>query len=479
MTNSPFAIAANFRRNLSVKFCCVLIIFGSILVSGCGTEYAKWEFARGLMAEESGDFSEAIARMKAATAQAPADIGLKLELARALAEQGDDESLVLCDEVLAEFPNRKSAIWSKAICQQHLGDFVGALATYKRILADHVKLDKTELNNLAYFRALANRELYLAANDIELAIDKEEANRWPSGLYLPLRTKAAMANGLVSRYLNRQADALDLLSNQIQDLERDYANFQAIISLTVFAQIQDEFPLAAKTEQDSELLRNNQDLIRGSLVSLLVVRALVFQDLGRQQAANADRLRIRELGYDADRLAENLPGKFACLDLLNNATTYLDTRGYVLGLLPWNRILSKKSEPRDSLTRVSSYQESLADLDMAVRAAETIRFAIDGSLYNMPELSVADVKQTYRDIKRIEAVLRCHRAGVHQRAGRLERAELDRQAIQALGFEPGCKSILNRNDAAIARTADWQRPTVAARGHDRRVGSEQLFGRSV
>ena len=84
------------------------------------------------------------------------------------------------------------------------------------------------------------------------------------------------------------------------------------------------------------MIRNNQDLIRAGLVSLLTVRALVFQDLGRQQAANADRFRVRELGYDADRLAENLPGKFACLDLLNNATTYLDTRGYVLGLLPWD-----------------------------------------------------------------------------------------------------------------------------------------------
>lgn len=427
----------NVSRVLKTRIGYSFAVIACCFASGCQSETAKWEFARALVAEESGDSANAINRMQAALAKAPNDVTMKLELARVLAENGNRQSLALCDEVLAAHPNRKPALFRKSSCQQHFGEFEQALATYKLILADHVKRDRSELNNLAYYRALANRELTLAANDIETAIDEEEENRFPSGLYLSLRVKAAMAIGLTSRHLARQRQVLKLLTLQINGLESDYAKFQAIFSLTVFAQIQTEFPLAEGTEQETELIRINQDLIRAGLVSLLTVRALLYQDLGRPQSANTDRLRVRELGYQANRLAEKLPDKFACLDLLNNATTYLDTRGYVLGLLPWdNAAINDLELGSDSPARVSSYQESLADLDLAVSSAETIRVAIEESLYNIPQLSVMDVEQIDRDMRHTAAVLLYHRAQVHERAGKSRRAARDRQAIQSLGFDP-------------------------------------------
>jgi hypothetical protein len=446
--DSDLNVIRLLKTGIGYSFAVIVCCFAS----GCQSETAKWEFARGMVAEESGDPATAINLMQAAVAKVPNDVTMKLKLARILAERGDRESLALCDEVLAEHPPLKSVysravgrmprlgdspLGSKVICQQRLGEFVPALATYKLILADHVQRDRSELNNLTYFRALANRELMLAANDIETAIDQEEENRFPAGLYLPLRVKAAMAIGLTSRRLDRQREALELLTEMIEGLETDYTNFQAVISLTVFSQIQSAFPLSQDTEQEMELIRINQDLIRGCLVSLLTVRALIYQDLDRQQSANSDRIRVRELGFDADRLAEQLPNKFACLDSLANSTVYLDTRGYVLGLMPWDNAAIKELKlGGDSPARISSYRESLADLDMAVSAAETIRLALEGSLYNVPELSVQDVKQMDRDIRHTEAVLLYHRVQVHERAGKSRRAERDRQAIQSLGFSP-------------------------------------------
>lgn len=446
----------------SCFFCALMVV--SVLSSGCQSEFAKWEFARGLEAEESGDLSSAIAHMQTAVAKLPENAGMKLELATVLAEQGDRESLTLCDQVLAKYPSRKSALLSKANCQQHLGEFEEALATYKLVLSDHVKLNEAELNNLAYFRALANRELELAATDIEKAIDQVESKRWPSGLYLPLRIKSAMAMGLICRQLDQQQEVIGLLNEQIGSLETDYANFQAVVSLTIFAQIQTEFPLSKTTEKETELIRNNRDLIRACLASLLVVRALVHQDLEQFESANADRLRIRDLDYDADQLAEKLPNKFACLDLLSDATTYLDTRGYILGLLPWDDIAWEDLNlDTDSPVRISSYREAMSDLDMAVSAAKTIRIAIDGSFYNVPEFSVADVKRIYRQMTRIEAVLRYHRSQIAERAGKTDRSERDRQEIRLLGFDPAGEPVLGSERNGRLRLPSHQRsglPTI-------------------
>lgn len=441
-----------FRRFIARRFSCIVAALACLFVGGCQSETAKWEFARGMVAEEAGDSETAINLMEDAAAKAPNEVGLKLELATVLAENGDPQSLALCDEVIANHPPLKSPyriffrkesplndspLGRKTICQQHLGEFEQALANLKLILADHVKRDKLELNALAYFRALAKRELTLAADDIELAIEQEEENRFPSGLYLSLRVKAAMAIGLTSRHLDRQRDVLSLLSKQIAGMELDYAKLQSIMARTVFAQIQSEFPLDKVTEQETELVRIKRDLTRAGLVSLLTVRALLYQDLDRSEFSNTDRLRVRELGYDADRLAERLPDKLTSLDQLGSAVTYLDTRGYVFGLLPWdNTAATDLDVGENSRSRISSYRESLADLDMAISSAETLRLAIDGSLYNIPQLSVMDVQQMLREIRRIEAVLLSHRVYVHERAEKPSRAEQDRQAIQALGFDP-------------------------------------------
>ena len=435
---------------LEIGFIAVILCFAG----GCQSETAKWEFARGLVAEEAGDSATAIARMQAAVSNAPHDVAMKLELARVLADEGDRQALDICDEVLAEYPPLKSPyrfalkpkpyfgdlpVGRKSICLQQLGEFEEALANYKLVLADRVKRDSFELNNLAYFRALANQELSLAARDIDSAVEQEEENRFPSGLYLSLRVRTAIAIAVVSRHLDRQQQVLRMLNEQINRLEGDYANFQAIVSMTVFAQIQLEFPLDKSTEQETELIRINQDLIRANLVSLLAVRALIYQDLKHRESANADRLRVRELGYDADKLVNRLPDKFTCLDALYRSTMFLDTRGFVFGLLPWNNPPIGEDYVAESPTRKSSYRESLIDLNLAVTSATTMRLAMEGSLYNTPQISVADVRQMYHNIKHTEAVLLFHRAQVHERAGNSTRAKLDRQTIESLGFDPSEK----------------------------------------
>jgi tetratricopeptide (TPR) repeat protein len=417
----------------------VIALFAMIGLSGCGDEASKWEYAKGLNLYEAGNLKAAAEHVERAVKNCPDNLRMKLGFSEILSQLGDARSIDYCDEVLALMPNNEAALFQKSLCLQQFGQFDAALDTYKKVLSRRLNRTIQERNNLAYYRALAKRELMLAATDIEKAIDEEEQKRWPSGIYLPLTVKSNMANAIVSRRLGRQKRPLRKLTQQIGDLEKDYGRIRNLMSLTVFAQIQTEFPLSAKTEKETHLIRNNQDLLRGCLASLLTVRALLFQDLEKFDCSNADRLRVRELGYDSDELASQLPGEQDCLNALEIAMTYLDTRGYILGLLPWDDagFESDGIARTDPRFRVSSYQEAIEDLDYAVEAAMTLRLGWNSQLANLPENPVELVEQNKKRVMRTEAVILYHRLLVHERASNVQASEKDQKRIETMGFQPG------------------------------------------
>ncbi len=423
----------------------LLLLFALLGCVGCQSETAKWEFARGLNLADAGEVDSGLALMKQAVADAPGSLQMNLELARVLAEQGDRESVRLCDELLngqqdsgrkLTLNQRKLVLNYKAQCQQELGDFEQALVTHKLSIADSLARGSTELNNLAYFRALANRELMMATKDIEKAISGQ-AERGGPDLYLPLTVKAAMSIGLISRLVDRQEQALETLSNMIDEIESDYANVREFVSLTLYWQIQDQFPLDASGEKKTREARNQQDIIRGILAALYTVRALLYQDLGREAECNSDRLRMRDLGFEETELAKSLPNKYRCLDSLQSAMAYLDTRGYLLSLLPWDETgFDQSLSEEDPRFRIGSYQKALADLNLALASTRMMKAALDGGVYNLQEYTPAMVAAMKSSVARTEAVILFHRMKTHRRQRRDAAAQADADEIRQLGFDP-------------------------------------------
>lgn len=413
-----------------------LLIFGV----GCSTEPAKWTFARGTLELESGDPETGIALMRQAVEQVPSDPRMKLELALALAAQNDPESIALCEEVLkqdsASSALKRVAYHYQANCYQDLGDFDSALRAHKKSIADNLARSSTELNNLAYFRALANRELMMATQDIEKAIDSQAQQGWPI-IYRPLSVKAMMACGLISRHFDGQQEAIATLTQSIEEIESDFANIRELISLTVYQQIQDEHPLGQDADSELRVARNQQDVARGILASLYAVRALLHEDLGELDLSNQDRFRIRQLGFEEQPVMDSLPSKYECHTALESAMAYFDTRGFLLSRLPWDETgFLQAARQRDTRFRLGSYPSSLNDFELALQCTRTLKQALKSSLYNLPEFSPEMIESMQESVGRTEAVIVYHRMLAHQRAGEQELVREDEAAIRALGFDP-------------------------------------------
>ncbi len=415
------------------------------LATGCQSEIAKWNFAAAVLEAEAEDLNAAIPKMREALAIIGDQPTWKLELASHLADIGDPQSVQLCDEVLGsawvtgDQNRRKSVMHLKSRGLQSIGDFEAALENCKKGMEDHVSRSIVELNELAYHRALADQELMLAMKDIDKAFSEMENSRWQSGIYLSMATKTVIAIGLISREMDtvQKRKALNLLNHRIERLEVDFETMRSLVSQILFVQIQTEFPLNELSENQTRLARNRQDTFRGELASALTVRALLQQDLGHDQRCNDDRYRVQELGLEASALAVQMPDRFQCFVWLEMAMMVLDTRGFIVGKLPWSGTSVALTEiPQDPSFRSGSFSEAITNLDLAVEAVQSLRSAMEQSVFNSSQFSVAATKNYLKSLHRNEAVLLYHRMLVQNRQGNTEATAVDEQRIRKLGFTP-------------------------------------------
>ena len=416
----------------------VLLAMVSILLSGCDAESAKWDLAKAKNLYQSNDLKGAIELLEKAHQRAPQDNRIKLELALRYAENGQGQlGIGLCNEYLKQFPDKVDGFGVRSSCWLYLGKFDEALADYKLSLSEYASRDVLELNGLAYYRGLADKEIDRATIEIQGAVERLELALAGKGVRIPLQIRTVVAAGLVSRSIGQQKAALSSLDPRIEHYEKRVLSTTEVLKTRVTGSLYYQDQLSKKEEEDLLGLRRGLQGQKESLTAMLVTRALILEDLGQQEKADQDRWAVEELDFDFEQVSNRFPSDLNCLRELRNASMFLDTRGFVLGRQRWKsdaQMASMLHASAGTQLLYSNYREAMADMDLAILAADFEQLGLESSLCNSTEMPTELVEKRKKENKRKRAVLLHHRKEIHLREGNKALAELDQKSIDELGF---------------------------------------------
>lgn len=431
------------RVLLVTGFCAVLFI--PLLAYGCGPEWARWDAAQAVMAHERGDVDGAIEQLTAAVEKSPRDPSLKLSLAEKLIESSQPfRAERVCDEILKRFPDHDAALIRKANSQQSQGNFVKALATFKQrakarswLISDSFH----KLNERAYFRALANRELPYAKEDIDAAIAKVAQQRLGALEHsVSIRVRSLVVSALVGRKIGMADVAIDRLTPRINALRIKTHEIKLELNAAIIQQSSQQFPPVKEDTLHYNAMRANVWVVEKELALLLTTRALCYQDLSDQDPSNIqycdqDRAEVRSLGLDADKIVAKLPGDNECISELLDSHSLLDTRGFIVSRLS-DSPSDVDSNGLPMLKNREGLNEALVDFNQAIFAFQVFANSLGTEVHNHIE-NTLDIAIMKLRIPRSKAVLLYHRMLLLEKIGPADAAAKDRESIIELGFEPG------------------------------------------
>ena len=387
---------------------------------GANSEFARWKAARAELLYQQGKPEDGLELLNLAVEQAPHDQNLKLNLAEKLMRSGQaDRALELIDSVIEYSANPRPAIEAKASCLMYLQRADEAL-TYIKSAADYLEPNEYQqplrLNQLAYFRALAKKELNQAQDDISKSIKSTEEQLWWSDKYLPmsLADQTLVSTVIVSLQIEAEGE-LNALSKRIEELRTEINEMQNELSRGVYALVSDDLELTDETQTKLHFKQFHLLSNRHVLSILLVVRALVYQERGRQLECDLDRAEIIKMGFEPGDLLNAVPDDWILMRNMLYGAQLLDTDAVV------------KNAAGDKLAEASN------SLDIAVNAISVLAATDDSSLQN----TIRDESGSQfarQDLPRMEAVIRLHRAELKLRQGRVAEAEDDYRRIEKLGF---------------------------------------------
>lgn len=408
-----------------------MLVLVPLMSYGCRGERVKWQTAAAMTLYNQGNREQAIEHMTKMASDFRNDDATSALYASLLAENGRaKEGLAWCEKGLENQSNSIRLIECKANCEQHLGLPTEALKTSKSIDALTSRSEASSsrrLNNLAYYRALAGDELGQARRDMEGVIrEQTKFSGWANGFNLNLMDRTLVCAAIVARKMDRQHETLDWLGEHIDEKAAEEDERGVDLTTTVYERMRGDFPLTESAEKrTTDSLRTRLSESRDGLAFLLLMRALIYQDLGEAQKAEHDRLTMKTLGFDEDKMLSSLPSNPQCFNTLDLAATYLDTYGYVL--------LKQKS-----------FFKARKNLDVAILASETNLLALDSPLHNNSEEMMFDANERRPLYERIAAVLHYHRYQWYLRTQELVGEERglelpDMRRIKELGFDPNSR----------------------------------------
>lgn len=397
-----------------------------------------WDLAKAKNLYAQGDLKGAIESLESAHQKTPQNNVIKLELAERYSENGQCElGIGLCNEYLKEHPSDVAGYRIRAGCWRFSGKFDEALADHKRSLSDHVSRDPGELNDLAYFRGLADKEINKATLDIQTAIERVELAARGRGARISMQVRVLVAAGLISRHIAKHAEAIEKLDKMILIFTDRTSLTNEVLKTRATGLLRYQVKLSKSEEEDLLKIRLSLQRQKESLTAMLATRALIFEDLGEQEKADQDRLAIHELDFDFNDIVDRFPSDLSCVFVLRSTAMFLDTRGFVLGRQQWTtdqQLVAMMGAPASDQLLFSNYRESLSDLDLAVLAVDFVQLALESPLLNTTNLPAEPIEDWKKANKKNRAILRHHRKEIHLRGGNEAAAAWDQKSIDDLGF---------------------------------------------
>ncbi len=422
----------------------VLALFTALLLIpltyyGFSGERARWKLAQARLLEVDGQPLDAIDQLEAARALTPGDDELQLELSRLLMQHGQaDRALALIDQVLDNNRESRRAMEMKANCLVYLGRTEEALTTAKQTFGDTSpgqNENPHRLNYRAYFRALAGKELGVARREIDRAGDRTAKEMWwLDGLPMSLKDQTLVATAMVARHVDQAETILPVLDRRIEFYEDLIVAADRRLPAVVYQNLMSDFPMTSKQESQ---VRREVITIRAEerfLAILLSVRALINQDLDRRESSDRDRMRVQQLGLEAETLISQLPDDWQFLQYLYNGGQLLDTRALV----------KFQTSPRQ-------WRSALGDLEIGVMALEVLNRSSADAIQNTVRNESGDIYDA-ADIPRQLATLLKHRVQLFQGMDEDAKAQCRPETYPGVGVWPGRCPILEIVQDSSGRT---------------------------
>ena len=280
-------------RRLSIRrFFWLLPLFflASFLLAEVPFEPARWKLAQALEARSHGEKERADALLEEAFQTFPRDPVLLMQRAEwRLEDKQIEKAIEDADLALEVAGENRDWLAIHASFMQTAGRPAAAVEDWKKIDAISVRTGRPSreeaLNGLAYFQALANMNLDQALANVEQALELS-----PGEIGM-LDTRGYIL------YLQKQYEpALADLMKAISLIERDVAQGQRFLAAnppnprlvqSAPKSIRDNSKNVGNAERISNLIRN--------AAVIYYHRALVLQALDRDDEAEADLARVREL----------------------------------------------------------------------------------------------------------------------------------------------------------------------------------------
>ena len=159
--------------------------------------------------------------------------------------------------------------------------------------------------------------------------------------------------------------------------------------------------------------------------------------MGHDDLRDQDRVEVRRMSLDCDEIAAALPDDLEAIITIQISSAFLDTRGYIIGLLPTGGSKETIEVNGESIGVSTGFEDALRDLDQSLFAFEVFEKSLTSSIHNHAEGFVQDPVAELQSIGKHKAVLLYHRLVVREKSGDQEGAKQDSDAIKALGSQPG------------------------------------------
>lgn len=268
------------RRQFTIRRLILLVLLALIgfsLIAEIPQEIGRWQLAAALQARDAGQKDQAYIKIENAFKRFPDNPFLLFQRASWKLADGDrDGAFADCDRAVELAGKSYWALEVRSQFLQYAGRFADAVTDLKEVEVISQRSGRPRrsesLNNLAYSRALAQIELDEALDNVEAALELNPASattRDTRGYILYLK-------GRYEEALKDMNFAVDGLKQEIKDSNRGISG-------------------KLRTALRSGPSLPGMDNLNRPLAVVCYHRALILLALGREQDAEADLNRVREL----------------------------------------------------------------------------------------------------------------------------------------------------------------------------------------